>query len=325
MSEFYPRYNVRPGDEVFYSVKRASFVGGGFDGAFERGICYQVEIKLFKKPGGSFDVKIVYLVALEALPAPIKVEGSDLYVINKTNNQLVQSVPTYPVAYEFGPTDNVWVIDRANNGVKYGTVYQTEIKIHVEADHQSHDKTVYYVSFNDKTGTKIAKDDEVFKTSVEAWEKLGIVIGPPPTPTLPPDVTSPPGTGNNTTVSKTNGGNVTLFRGQPVYINQTDGTVALASNNASAMTFLGFVYDESIPVAGVGRIVTEGTINITNAEWNNILESGGTLMPGSRYYLASTGRLSASAPSESGKYSKQVGIAASPNELDIRNNPPIKL
>jgi hypothetical protein len=91
----------------------------------------------------------------------------------------------------------------------------------------------------------------------------------------------------------------------------------------TVLTFLGFVYDESIPVGGSGRIITEGTINNTNEGWNNILEGGGTLMAGSRYYIASVGHLSATAPTSG--YSKQIGIAASEFELDIRANPTIKL
>lgn len=305
-------YNFHPNDRVWYFDQKLS--------AFKEGSCYQVEVKLYKKPSSPIERKLSYLVALDNSPTTIRVKESDLYI--STGNGLVQApnVPIYNATYNFDPSEPVWVIDRANNGVKYGTVYQTEIKIHKETEQTTHAKIVYYVSFNDNTGTTVAKDDEVFASSELAWAALNIVIGPPQ---LPPDVTPVPGSGNLTTVSKINGGNVTIYKGQPVYINQADGKVALVTNDVTILTFLGFVYDESIPVAGSGRIITEGTINNTNAGWNNILEGGGTLMAGSRYYIASTGRLSANAPTSG--YSKQIGIAASEFELDIRTNPTIKL
>lgn len=308
-------YNFHPNDRVWYFDQKLS--------AFKEGSCYQVEIKLYKKSSSPVERKLSYLVALDNSPTTLRVKESDLYI--STGNGLVQapSTPIYNATYNFDPSEPVWVIDRLNNGVKYGTVYQTEIKVHKENNLNTHAKIIYYVSFNDKTGTTIAKDDEVFDSASAAWAALNILIGPTPTPTLPPDVTPIPGSGNLTTVSKINGGNVTIYKGQPVYINQADGKVALVSNNETILTFLGFVYDDEIPVGGSGRIITEGTLNNTNAGWNNIIEGGGTLMAGSRYYIASTGRLSANAPSTG--YSKQIGIAASEGELDIRTNPTIKL
>lgn len=315
MSVHQTGYNFHPNDRVWYFDTKLS--------AFKEGTAYQVEIKLYKKQNSPVERKLSYLVALDDSPTTIRVKESDLYI--STGNGLVQapSVPIYYVGYNFDPNELVWVINRANSSVKLGTVYQTEIKIHKETELTTHAKVVYYVSFNDNTGTVIAKEDEVFFSATDAWAALGITIGPTPTPTLPPDVTPVPGSGNLTTVSKVNGDVVTLFKGQPVYIDQSNGKVALASNNASALTFLGFVYDDAIPVGGSGRIATEGTINNTNAGWNNVIEGGGTLLAGTRYYLASPGKLSATAPTTG--YSKQIGIAASDTELDIRINPTIKL
>lgn len=308
-------YNFHPNDRVWYFDQKLS--------AFKEGTCYQVEIKLYKQLNAPVERKLTYLVALDNSPTTLRVLETDLYI--STGNGLVQAplTPIYNATYDFDPNEPVWVIDRLNNGVKYGTVYQTEIKVHKETETTTRAKVIYYVSFNDSTGTTVAKDDEVFDSATAAWAALNIIIGPPPTPILPPDVTPVPGSGNLTTVSKINGDIVTMYKGQPVYINQADGKVALVTNNETVLTFLGFVYDESIPVGGSGRIITEGTINNTNAGWNNILEGGGTLMAGSRYYIASPGRLSAIAPSSG--YSKQIGIAASEFELDIRTNPTIKL
>jgi hypothetical protein len=308
-------YNYHPNDRVWFFDQTLS--------AFKEGSLYQVEVKLYKKPTSAVEKKLFYLVALDDSPTTLRVSDSDLYI--NTAGGLVPSppVPRYNVAYGFDPDEMVWVIDRINNGVKYGKVYQSEIKIHKETETTSHAKIIYYISFNDSTGTVIAREDEVFNTSNEAWAALGIVIGPTPTPTLPPDATPVPGGGNLTTVSRLNGDSVTLYKGQPVYINQTNGTVARSASDATALTFLGFVYDDSIPVGGSGRIITEGTINITTVNWNNILEGGGSLMAGKRYYLAGLGKLSAIAPTSG--YSKQVGMAASDTELDIRIGYTIKL
>lgn len=309
-------YNFHPNDRVWYFDKAIS--------SFKEGTAYQVEVKVFKKLNNPIGSKLSYLVAIDGSPVTIKVKESDLYI--SSGNGLVQppAIPMYNVSYEFNPEENVWVIDRPNNSVRYGTVYQTEIKIHRDEGTTTHAKISYYISFNETSGTVVARADEVFSSSSAAWAALGITIGPTPTPTLPPDATPLPGSGNLTTVSKINGDTVILYAGQPVYINQANGRVLLAtSENDTAITFLGFVYDEVIPVGGSGRIITEGTINISNAGWNNIIEGGGVLMPGSRYYLASVGKLSANAPTTG--FSRQVGLAASENELDIRTQPTIRL
>jgi len=318
MAVYQAGYNFGPNDVLRFWDRSTNPNG------FRDCVCHQVEIKLFKKPDGEVDSKLSYLILVEGKNSTTRVDGSDLYRQNELG-QWVQGglVPIYNAVYGYNPGDYAWVIDRLNNGVKYGAVYQTEIKVHKESPTTSHAKVIYYIRYSDSTGTKVSPEAEVFANASDAWAELGVVFGPTPTPTLPPDVTPLPGGISSTTVSKLNGGNLILYKGQPVYINQANGTVALVTNDVTILSFLGFVYDDFIPIGGTGRIITEGTINNTNSGWNNILEGGGTLMPGSRYYIASTGRLSAIAPVTG--YSKQVGIAASDLELDIRTNPTIKL
>lgn len=311
-------YNFGPNDKLRFWDRSSNPAG------FRDCSCHQVEIKLFKKPDSAIDRKLSYLIVVEGKKTTLRVDGSDLWRRTEAGEWVQGSIsPTYHAVYGFNPNQEVWVIDRAVRGVKFGTVYQTELKVHKESELTSHTKILYYVKFNDNSGTCISEERDVFGTMNEAWAELGVSFGPTPTPTLPPDVTPVPGTTSSTTVSKVNGGGVIMVKGQPVYINQTNGTVELVTNDVTVLSFLGFVYDDTIPVGGSGRIITEGTINNTSIGWNNILEDGGSLMPGSRYYIASTGKLSANAPSSG--YSKQVGIAASDLELDIRNHPHIKL
>lgn len=306
-------YNFHPNDRVWYFDPQIS--------SFKEGTTYQVEIKIYKKLSSPIERKLTYLLALDNASMPIRVKENDLYI--STSGGLVQppSTPIYTVTYDFDPDENAWVVDRLASSVKYGKIYQTEIKIHKESDLVTHAKILYYVKFSDSSGTVIADQSDLFTTANDAWAAIGISIGPTP---LPPDVTPVPGsTSSTTTVSKINGSSITMYKGQPVYINQIDGRVYLASSDESATTFLGFVFDETIPANGSGRIITEGTINNTTIGWNNIVEGGGGLVDGARYYLATTGKLSSSAPTTG--YSRQVGMAASNTELDIRNNPTIKL
>ena len=306
-------YNFHPNDRVWYFDKKVS--------ALKEGTCYQVEIKIYKKQNAPIESKLIYLIALDDSPTTLRVKESDLYI--SSDNGLIQqpSNSIYHVTYGFNPEEPVWVVDRKNNGVRYGTVYQTELKIHKDIDLSSHAKILYYVSYNDTSGTCIAKEDDVFDNAEAAWASIGISIGPTP---LPPDVTPLPNTGNLVTVSRVNGDNQTLYKGQPVYIDQSTGKVARVKNDATILAFLGFVYDDSIPVGGSGRIITEGTINNESTNWNNIIDGGGTLIAGTRYYISSVAGHISSAPPVSG-YSKQIGLAASETEMDIRLGPTIKL
>lgn len=315
MAEYQTGYNYAPNDRVWYFDPKTS--------GFKEGSCYQVEIKLYKKQTAPDGRKLVYLVALDNSPLTLKAKESDLYI--NTGSGLVPgpSTPIYNAVYKFDPEDPVWVIDRVNNGVKYGTVYQTEIKVSKQTEQTAFTKISYYVNFNDNSGTVIAKEDEVFESSAEAWAALGIVIGP-----TPPPPTSDGGGGgdgsNLTLVSKVNTDNIMLVKGMPVYIKQVDGTIARASGDISALSFLGFVWDETIPVGGSGRIVTEGKIQLGSQGWNNVLDGiNNGLVVGARYYLGTAGKLTSTAPTEG--YSKQVGMAATEFEMDIRLGPTIKL
>lgn len=316
MSTYQTGYNYHPNDRVWYYDRATS--------GFKEGRCYQVEIKIYSKQDTSDARKLSYLIALNDKPLTLRVNESDLYL--NTDNGLIlgPTTPIYNAIYDFDPPDTVWVIDRNHNAVKFGTVYQTEIKVSKVDENKSVTKVSYYVQFNDNGGTVLAEATEVFESSTEAWAALGIVIAPTPTPTPDNGGGEQPSSGNTTLVSKVNTDSVALIRGMPVYIKPIDGSVARASGTVAALTFLGFVWDEIIPVGGSGNIITEGLITLTVVEWNNVVD-GVTdgLITGERYFLGSVGNLTSTAPTTG--YSKQVGLAASQTQLDIRLGPAFKL
>jgi hypothetical protein len=300
-------YNFHPNDRVWYfNVEQSSFM---------EGTCYQVEFKIYKKPNMAIEQKLMYLVALDDSTVTNRLQESELYI--STPSGLVNGplTPIYTVNYNHDPDEMVWVVDRVNRGAKYGTVYQTEIKIHRDIGVISHIKTVYYVSFNDNTGTVIAADADVFATANEAWASLGIVIGPIPVP-------APTGTAgaNVFLVTKTNSDSVELPKGTPVYM-KLDGTIARTSNDITLLNFLGFVYDTAIVAGGVGNIVTQGVIVLS--DWTSLIEDGLPLEEGMNYYVSSLGKISKIAPILG--YSKRVGLASSGLELVITLMPTVKL
>lgn len=298
-------YNFHPNDRVWYFDQTLS--------TFKEGSCYQVEIKLYKKPTSAIERKLTYLVAIDNSPTTLRATESELYLSTGSGLVLGPLTPIYFATYNFNPEQAVWVIDRIGNGVRYGTVYQTELKIHKETEVLSHIKTIYYVSFNDGNGTIIAKESDVFATSIEAWAALGIVIGPAP---LPPEVTSLPGTLGPITVLKVNSDSEKLFKGTPVYL-KSNGTIARSDNiDDRALTFLGFVYDDEIPVDGLGRIVTEGLLSNSTQNWNNVTLGAETMASSLVFYLNGLGTISSVVPTSG--YQRVVGMGVSDTEIDIR-------
>lgn len=62
-----------------------------------------------------------------------------------------------------------------------------------------------------------------------------------------------------------------------------------------------------------------GIIELTAAQWAAIIEGGGALVTGDPYYLsaATAGKITATPPAGSGDFVVLVGIAVSPDELNI--------
>lgn len=301
-------YNFHPNDRVWYFDATLS--------SYKEGTVYQTEIKVFKEADLTIDDTLIYLVAIDGSPNPLRLLASQLFV--ESNLGLVQGPisPIYNALYDYAPTTNVWVVNRANTSVRYGTVYQAELKIFAKPNLTSETKITYYISYSDNSGTIRASQEDVFATSTAAWAALGITIGPAPTPV--PTGTLVPGT-NVITVSKINSDSITLYKGMPVYI-KSDGTIARSDNDTKALTFLGFVYDDSIPVDGLGQIMTEGVMTNTTQNWYNVVLGAATIanVP---FYLNGLGTISATAPLTG--FSREVGLGVSATEFDIRIMSPI--
>lgn len=133
-----------------------------------------------------------------------------------------------------------------------------------------------------------------------------------------------PATPPSLLVSKLNASSsVTLTKGTAVSLDPS-GNLIKAAADTTSLSFLGFVYDDTIPPSSWGRVIMEGTINNTVPGWTDVTVEAGILHSGRKYYLSSTaGKISFTAPTSG--YVKQVGFGVAPDLLDIRIGPSIKL
>jgi len=286
-------------------------------GGFSRGTVNQIDI----------DVSLDALVLENTIKYTLHLPNGSTYQALEDSLFETLSPPSSPgpalynVTTDFKPGDMAYLAIDEENTIAYVTVAQIDIKIYDGVTSIS-----YWVNpeiddcYRNESSFKVPAS-ELFATANEAWVALGIIEPPVPTPTP-----TPGGGGGDPldsfVVSKINVSGITLTKGTPVSV-ITSGGVILSGSDTLALTFLGFVYDDTIPPGGAGRILLEGVINNTSASWNDILEENGLLQIGKKYYLAMNGKLSAN-PATSG-YIKQVGFAATPNILDIRIFPTIKL
>ncbi len=228
--------------------------------------------------------------------------------------------PTHFITAQFSVGDTAWLANSSNNTISYVTVCQIDV-----SKYGSITTLSYWV--NSETDECVRTDSSfnvashlLFATANDAWVYLGI-IAPSPTPTpsaLPVD------TDTTLAIEQINGSGVTLVRGIPVSLNIA-GEMVLAGNDITALEFIGFVYDNSILSTESGKVLFGGTINNTTSAWNDIIDEGGTLQPSKRYYLGTSGKITATPTVVAGTYSREVGIAASDTELMIRIMPTVKL
>ena len=296
-------YNFEVGDHVFYYDHAL--------GGYSRGTVKQIDLSVF----------IENLILTKNVKYILQLTNGGRISINEnasllaTNPPSVPSTPAGTITTQFKPGDKAWLTNNFNNQISYVTIAQTEIKKYQDTliisywvNPESDDVT------KNETSVKIS-DSELFATSNDAFVDIGIIDPPSPTP-LPSDTLA------SFLTSKTNISVLTLTFGSPVSITDTGGVVPSWSD-VRAKAFLGFVYDTTIPPDGVGRILLDGTINNTDAGWDDIISEGGLLQTSKKYYLAPNGKLTATPPTVG--YIKQVGLAISPNVLDIKSVPGIKL
>lgn len=322
------KYRFDLGERVFFFDQQL--------GGFSRGTVRQVEI----------DTALENLIITDFIKYTV-------YMTNGSNKVLDESVcftevsppsspgvPDNSLTVEYKPGDYVYVTDADENTIFYARVAQIEVNIYENT-------TLVYYWVNKETDDCTRNESSIrvpantlFATANDAWVDLGIIQETPtPTPTLTPTPTvTPTPTPSATPTSSGGGGNdnsptpfyaskmnmnaSTITRGMAVYVTNLGG-VDLVNTDATTLNFLGFVLDDSIPPLGVGRIIMEGTINNIDSVWNDLIAENGLLQTGKRYYIAANGRISAYPPSSG--YVRQVGFAVSPNILDIRILPSVKL
>ena len=128
--------------------------------------------------------------------------------------------------------------------------------------------------------------------------------------------------------SVTNGEAATaVVIGAPVYASAAD-TVKRGQANAKATSQLvGLGLDATIAAAGVGNIITGGTLVATTAQFDAVAGTTGGLAFGTRYFLdpATPGKITATAPTTVGQCVTVVGIALSATELEVMIQPPVLL
>jgi hypothetical protein len=124
---------------------------------------------------------------------------------------------------------------------------------------------------------------------------------------------------SNELIVRTNANASPIVIGQPVYVSGA-GSVDLALADAQVTSrVLGLVAETSIAAAASGGIQTDGVIVATTGEWDTVTGETGGLTAGALYFLDPDieGMLTQTAPTLSGDFVAEVGMALSTTELEI--------
>ncbi len=115
--------------------------------------------------------------------------------------------------------------------------------------------------------------------------------------------------------------------GTPTYVNG-DGTVKKALADAiGTADVLGLVVDITVAASDPARILTDGRLTATTAQWDAVSDETGGLTAGSIYYLdpSTAGKITATAPTSDTEVVARVGKALSTTILEVSINQPILL
>ena len=117
----------------------------------------------------------------------------------------------------------------------------------------------------------------------------------------------------------TNGNASPIVIGTPVYVSAADTVDKAKADASGTVEAVGLVADPSISEASSGGIQVDGVLTASTAQWDAVAGTTGGLTAGTIYYLSATtpGAITATAPSTTGQYVKEVGIAISTTELKI--------
>ena len=115
--------------------------------------------------------------------------------------------------------------------------------------------------------------------------------------------------------------------GTPVYVSAADMVLNALADALSTSGVIGLVVDISVAPNDPARILTDGRITATTAQWDAVSDETGGLVAGSTYFLDPTtaGKLTAIAPTAEGKVVVKIGRALSSTTLEISIDWPILL
>ena len=105
--------------------------------------------------------------------------------------------------------------------------------------------------------------------------------------------------------------------GTPVYNDANDGVKKAKADASATKDVIGLVRDVSITNGVAGSIQLSGILSATTGQWDIAFGTTGGLTKGTRYFLSPTtsGLGTATAPTTTGQYVVELGIAISTTEL----------
>ena len=119
-------------------------------------------------------------------------------------------------------------------------------------------------------------------------------------------------------IAKLNANAGTIVIGTPVYPSSATQVDKAGAAAAGTRRVLGLMQSVSTASGVSGFVQTDGVLTASTAQWDAVAGTTGGLAAGTVYYLSATaGLLTATAPSTSGHYVCEVGMALSPTELEI--------
>lgn len=312
--------------EYKFELDEKPFYYDARSGGFSRGAVKQIKI----------DTTVDATILTDAINYVLHLANGGTIQIVESSLFTTLSPPTappvaaYSIICQFTPGDTAWLAIDASNTVSYVTIAQIEIIKYSNVTSVS-----YWVNAETNDCHRIATSIKVpayllFESSNDAWVYLGVLEAAPtptpsstsailPTPT-PAPTSYPPASGgvNLMLVSAMNDDVMPLAKGTPVYM-KSDGSVARANNDATAITFLGFVYDESIAVNGYGQIIVEGIMNTTISNWNDVILGLDSMDSSVLFYLSGLGTISPTPPLTG--YVREVGIGLTTTSFEVRIMP----
>ncbi len=115
--------------------------------------------------------------------------------------------------------------------------------------------------------------------------------------------------------------------GTPVYINGADTVKKALADAIGTANILGLVVDVTVAASDPARILTDGRLAATTAQWDAVTGEVGGLTPGSVYYLDpdTAGNLTTTAPTTDTEVVARVGKALSTTILEVSVSQPILL